>query len=351
MFALGRRVTNLVKPFLNFHRNYQVSVVGASYPLGQSISLLLQQHPLIHRLSMYGAPEETCGDAMDVSPIPRDAMADGWGGRMEFALKCSEIVVVACGLPKKAGQTEQELFKQNADSVIRTMQEIVAHCPSAFIVIATDPINQTVPLATKVLEAGNCYEKSRVFGVTGLDTMRAQSWVSGMYQIHPHYVKVPVVCGHSPKTAVPLFSHIIPKFDIGNSIAGMLTESLRSIDDQVANSKGGNGELTLSSAFATFCTVSSILNAFNGYAIEHVAFVANNDYGTKFFAAPCIITGHGIAAMMQYKMVTALEAEYINQSTEQLLNDVREGESYYNPDKHFQKPTNATFNLKCIKTL
>lgn len=351
MFKFGRRVLNPARPFLNFHRNYQVSVIGASYPLGQSISYLLKQHPLIHRLTMYGAPEETCGVAMDVYHVPRQAQVEGWSGRMEFALKCSEIVVVACGQPKRANQTESDQFKQNADSVIHTMQEIVAHSPKAFVVVATDPINQTVPLATKVLSAGNCYDKGKVFGVTGLDTLRAQTWVGGLYQIPPDYIKVPVVCGHSPKTAVPLFSHIVPRFGIHNSIAGMMTENIRNDDNRVAALEGGNGDPTLSSAFATFCTVSAILDALHGDAVEHVAFVANNDYGTKFYAAPVIITSHGITAMMQYKMVTPLEADYIHQSTEQLFNDVREGESYFNPDKHYQRTPNANFSLKFIKTL
>lgn len=56
----------------------------------------------------------------------------------------------------------------------------------------------------------------------------------------------------------------------------------------------------------------------NGYTIEHVAFVANNDYGTKFFASPVIITSEGIAGVMKYKKITSLEADYIYQSTEQL---------------------------------
>lgn len=347
MFALGRRISNLARPFLNLHRSFQVSVIGASQPLGQSISNLLKQHPLIHRLSMYGAPDETHGVPMDMSHIHRETSVEG---RTELALKCSEIVVVATGQPKKAGQTEQDHFKQNADSVIHAMQEIVTHCPFAFVVVATEPINQTVPLATKVLESGDCYDKSRIFGVTGLDTMRAQTWVGGMYQIQPRYLSVPVICGHSPKTMVPLFSHIIPRFGINHCAARFMTENIRSTDEQVADLKGGN-ESILSAAFATFCTVSGILNAMNGYAIEHVAFVANNDYGTKFFAAPVIITQQGITALMRYKMFSALEADYIHQSSEQLSHDVSEGESYFNPDKHIQRTPKENINLNFIKTL
>lgn len=350
MYASGKRVMWSVNRCIqhNFTRNVQVSIIGASKPMAQSISLLLKQNPSIHRLTMYGPSKETYGVALDVAHIPREATVQGWTGRMEYALKGSDIVIVACGEPKRESDTETHHFHKNADAVIQAMTSIAKYCPHAFILVATDPLNKVFPLACKVLQSCNCYNKQKVLGVAGLYTMRAQTCVGGMYDMPAHTLKIPVICGHSPDTVVPLFSHIAPWFQMDNSTACALTEVVKGVDDQVAKLKRGNGESTLSYAHATFNLVTAVVNCIQSNTTsENTAFIENDMYGTKYFASPVIITKHGISAVREYPTVTKLEGDYLYMSSQKLIRDVKEGEAFLHETSKKKKKISKEIISKC----
>lgn len=48
----------------------------------------------------------------------------------------------------------------------------------AFIAIITNPVNSTVPIAIEVMKNNGIDAKKRIFGVTTLDVVRAQAFVS-----------------------------------------------------------------------------------------------------------------------------------------------------------------------------
>lgn len=111
--------------------------------------------------------------------------------------------------------TRDDLFKINAGIVKGLIQGIAEHCPKAFILIISNPVNSTVPIAAEVLKKNNVFDPTRLFGVTSLDVVRAQTFVSEIVgERDPHKYTIPVVGGHSGDTIVPLLSLAKPSLTI-----------------------------------------------------------------------------------------------------------------------------------------
>ena len=111
--------------------------------------------------------------------------------------------------------TRDDLFKINAGIVKGLIEGIAQYCPKAFILVISNPVNSTVPIAAEILKKAGVFDAKRLFGVTTLDVVRAETFVqeySG--EKDPSKATVPVIGGHSGETIVPLFSQAKPKLNI-----------------------------------------------------------------------------------------------------------------------------------------
>lgn len=115
----------------------------------------------------------------------------------------------------KPGMTRDDLFKINAGIVRDLVKGIADVCPKAFILIISNPVNSTVPIAAEVMKQANVYDPKRLFGVTTLDVVRAETFVQELSgEKDPSKTVIPVIGGHSGETIVPLFSLATPKVTI-----------------------------------------------------------------------------------------------------------------------------------------
>lgn len=74
--------------------------------------------------------------------------------------------------------SRDDLFNTNA-SIVRDIAETSSKiCPKALIAIITNPVNSTVPIAAEVYKKNNVYDSKRIFGVTTLDIVRSEAFVS-----------------------------------------------------------------------------------------------------------------------------------------------------------------------------
>ena len=97
--------------------------------------------------------------------------------QLAAALQGMDLVVIPAGIPRKPGMTRDDLFKINAGIVKTLIEGVAASCPSAFINIISNPVNSTVPIAAEVLKKAGVYDPKRLFGVTTLDVVRANTFV------------------------------------------------------------------------------------------------------------------------------------------------------------------------------
>ena len=86
------------------------------------------------------------------------------------------------------------------------VEGIADTCPNACIIVITNPVNTTVAIAAETLKAKGVYNKNKLFGVTTLDVIRAETFVAELKELDVAKTHVPVIGGHSGTTILPLLS-------------------------------------------------------------------------------------------------------------------------------------------------
>lgn len=144
-------------------------------------------------------------------------------------------------------------------------------CPKAFVLIITNPVNSTLPIAVETLKKHNVFNPAKIFGVTTLDVIRASTFVAqALGEPQPQKFKVPVVGGHSGATILPLFSQSKPAVTLSDEQRDAITYRKHSkfpcsfrmllIDhagvqfggDEIVKAKAGAGSATTCMAYAGF---------------------------------------------------------------------------------------------------
>uniref|UniRef100_A0A3B3X691 Malate dehydrogenase n=1 Tax=Poecilia mexicana TaxID=48701 RepID=A0A3B3X691_9TELE len=188
MFSRAVRPTvGLARSLSTSSQNHaKVAVLGASGGIGQPLSLLLKNSPLVSQLSLYDIAH-TPGVAADLSHIETRAQVSGYIGpdQLGAALKGCEVVVIPAGVPRKPGMTRDDLFNTNATIVANLADACARNCPEAMICIIANPVNSTIPITSEVMKKHGVYNPNRVFGVTTLDIVRANTFVAELKAFLP----------------------------------------------------------------------------------------------------------------------------------------------------------------------
>ncbi|KAI9834911.1 MAG: hypothetical protein M1838_005446 [Thelocarpon superellum] len=242
-------------------------VLGAAGGIGQPLSLLMKASPLIDELSLYDVVN-TPGVATDLSHISSKAKLTGYLPKddgLKSALTGADLVIIPAGIPRKPGMTRDDLFKINAGIVRDLAKGCAEFCPKAFILIISNPVNSTVPIAAEVLKAHKVFDPKKLFGVTTLDVVRAETFVAEITgETDPSKLVIPVVGGHSGETIVPLFSQAKPKVTIPAEKLDALVHRVQFGGDEVVKAKDGAGSATLSMAYAGFRFAEKVIKALKG---------------------------------------------------------------------------------------
>nr|POE56623.1 malate dehydrogenase, cytoplasmic [Quercus suber] len=300
-------------------------VAGAAGGIGQPLSLLLKASPFVDHLSLYDVVN-TPGVTADLSHISSVAKIEGFlpaDDGLRKAFTGADIVIIPAGVPRKCfslgaagvdswvgdvlecrfgrmhrwrggskarggtgrcvrrggryrakrtltrpgatgkpGMTRDDLFKINAGIVKNTIQGVADYCPDAFILVISNPVNSTVPIAAEVMQAAGKFNPKKLFGVTTLDVVRAETFVQGITgERDPAKTVIPVIGGHSGETIVPLFSQAKPSVSIPADKLDDLTKRVQFGGDEVVKAKDGAGSATLSMAYAGFRFAEKVIRA------------------------------------------------------------------------------------------
>lgn len=288
----------------------KVAVLGAAGGIGQALSLLLKtQLPAGSHLALYDVAPVVPGVAVDLSHIPTAVTVTGHGAdNLADALQGADVVLIPAGVPRKPGMDRSDLFNINAGIVAKLIETIADTCPKALIGIITNPVNTTVAIAKQVLTKKGVYDKNRLFGVTTLDVIRAETFVAETHGLNPAEVKVPVIGGHSGTTILPLLSQTGLSFS--DEQISALTHRIQNAGTEVVEAKAGGGSATLSmgQAAARFCL--SLVKGLQGEAnVVDYAYVETDGADALFFAHPVKLGQQGIEAILPYGPLSAFEAK------------------------------------------
>ncbi|KAI1821772.1 malate dehydrogenase [Xylaria intraflava] len=322
-------------------------VAGASGGIGQPLSLLLKLSPLVDELSLYDVVN-TPGVATDLSHISSTAKVTGYlpaedGGKK--AMKDADIIVIPAGIPRKPGMTRDDLFNINA-GIVKGLIEIAAEvAPKAFILVISNPVNSTVPIAAEVLKAKGVFNAQKLFGVTTLDIVRAETFVAEIAgKKTGSELTIPVVGGHSGETIVPLFSKVSPSVTIPDDKYDALVNRVQFGGDEVVKAKDGAGSATLSMAFAGFRFAEKVLKALKGEkglvepSFVYLPGVPGGDEvqkatGLDFFSVPVQLGPNGVEKITNpLAGITEKEKTLVDAAVKGLKGNIEKGITFaHNP--------------------
>jgi malate dehydrogenase len=162
-------------------------------------------------------------------------------------------MIRANSITGKPGMTRDDLFNINA-GIVKGLIEVIAEvAPKAYILVISNPVNSTVPIAAEVLKKAGVFDPKRLFGVTTLDVVRAETFVAEIIgNPNPQELNIPVIGGHSGETIVPLFSLAKPSVSIPADKMDALVNRVQFGGDEVVKAKDGAGSATLSMAYAGY---------------------------------------------------------------------------------------------------
>ncbi|XP_025834285.1 malate dehydrogenase, mitochondrial-like [Agrilus planipennis] len=225
--------------------------------------------------------------------------------------------------------TRDDLFNTNA-SIVRDLAVAAAEvAPKALIGIISNPVNSTVPIASEVfIKAGN-YDPKRIFGVTTLDVVRANTFIAEAKNLDPIKTNVPVIGGHAGITIIPLISQATPKVSFPADQLKALTERIQEAGTEVVKAKAGTGSATLSMAFAGARFAISLIRGLRGESnVIECAYVRSDVTEAKYFSTPILLGPNGVEKNLGLGPLSDFEKELVKAAVPELKKNIEKGEKF-----------------------
>src|SRR5882724_912448 len=179
----------------------KIALVGSGN-IGGTLALLIGLKQLGDVVLFYvvnGVPQGKALDIAQASPIEGfDALARGSNDYREIA--GADVVIVTAGVPRKPGMSRDDLLGINAKVVGEVGAAIKQHCPKAFVICITNPLDAMV----WVLREASGLPHRMVVGMAGvLDSARFRYFIATELAVSVEDVTAFVLGGHGD-TMVPL---------------------------------------------------------------------------------------------------------------------------------------------------
>lgn len=146
----------------------------------------------------------------------------------------SDVVVITAGVPRKPGQSRDDLISTNAGIVKTVTENVVKYSPDAIILVVSNPLD--VMTYTASLTSKNPHNK--VFGMAGvLDTARYRAFIAEALNISVRDIQALLMGGHGD-TMVPL-----PRYTTVGGIPLTQLMDKETIDKIIVRTQKGGGEI------------------------------------------------------------------------------------------------------------
>lgn len=237
MFFFRNLILNLDKINKKYKVMSKVSVIGAGN-VGATAANVIAQREITNEVVLLDIKENLAeGKALDMwesAPIRlSDTKIIGVTNNYE-ATKDSDIVVITSGVPRKPGQSRDDLIGINAKIVKQVTENVAKYSPNAIIIVVSNPLD----VMTYTASLTSKFPKNKVFGMAGvLDTARYRSFIAMELGVSVKDIQALLMGGHGD-TMVPL-----PRYTTVSGIPLTQLMSKEKIDAIVKRTQGGGGEI------------------------------------------------------------------------------------------------------------
>jgi malate dehydrogenase len=217
----------------------KIAIVGAGGNVGAAVAQWAVLKELGELVLIDIKPQPAEGRALDLT------QAGAWEGfnNTRFvatdkseAMKGADVVVMTAGVPRKPGQSREELIGINAGIVKGICQDVKTHAPDAVLIVVSNPLDAMVFVAKQVTG----FPRERVIGSAGvLDSARFRTYISLATGVSVEDVQATVLGAHTDKDMVPIVSNAM----VGNVPLSKFL-SAEKITEVVENTKKGGATLT-----------------------------------------------------------------------------------------------------------
>merc|ERR1719329_1643318 len=271
------------KPAAKAAGNFKVCVIGGAGGIGQPLSMFMALDPNVAELSVVDlsvAMVPPAGVAADLGHLERKSKVTGYvyniGERavdkLSDALTGCHVVLIPAGMPRKPGQTRDDLFKINADIAKSLVSACAKFCPEAVLLMIVNPVNSIVPAMCELYKK-KWLDPKKIVGVTTLDIVRANKFVGEITDKNPNFINIPVIGGHAGTTILPVFSQDKAAATIDKDKIPDLDKKVQDAGTEVVEAKNGKGSATLSMGYAGARLGRSILAGLAGRRRVECAYV------------------------------------------------------------------------------
>jgi malate dehydrogenase len=250
-----------------------------------------------------GIPQGKALDIVQASPVEGfDARVAGSNDYR--AIKNADVVIVTAGFPRKPGMSRDDLLGKNAEVVSQVGAAIKKHCPKAFVIVITNPLDAMV----WVMREASGLPHHMVVGMAGvLDSARFRYFLAEAMSVSVEDVSSFVLGGHGD-TMVPLVRYStvagIPLPDLVKR--GWLTKE--KLDAIVQRTRDGGAEIVglLKTGSAFYAPASAAISMAESYLKDKkrvlpCAAWLKGEYGVKglYVGVPAVIGAGGVERVVE----------------------------------------------------
>jgi len=257
------------------------------------------------------------GKALDIMQSgPVDGFDSAMSGGSDYAaIAGSDVVIVTAGFPRMPGMSRDDLLAKNAGVIATVAEGIKTHCPDAFVIVITNPLDVMVA----VMQERSGLPANKVVGMAGvLDSSRFRLFLAQEFNVSVEDVTAFVLGGHGD-TMVPLTRY--------STVAGIPVPDLikmgwttqERIDAICARTANGGGEIVklLERGSAFYAPAASAIAMAEAYLKDKkrvlpCAVKLNGEYGLTdlYVGVPVVIGAGGAERIVEIQLDPAEKAAF-----------------------------------------
>lgn len=222
-------------------------------------------------------------------------------------LEGADVLIITAGIPRKPGQSRDDLVVVNLPIIRDVANNAKKHCPNAFVIVISNPLDAMVYEYKRVTGCA----KQKVIGMAGvLDSARFQLFLAREAGVSVKDVRAMVLGGHGDDM-VPILSMCTI-----NGAPATQFVAKEKLDAIIERTRKGGGEIVnLMGTSAYYAPASAAVSMAEAYLHDQkrllpCAAYLDGEYGYKdlFIGVPVVIGGAGIEKIVQLPLTDAEKA-------------------------------------------
>ena len=288
----------------------KIALVGAGN-IGGTLALLAglkQLGDIVLFDIVEGVPQ---GKALDIA---QSGPIEGFDAKLLGAndyrpIKGADVVIVTAGVPRKPGMSRDDLLEINSNVVKSVAAGIKRHCPKAFVICITNPLDAMV----WVLQQASGLPANMVVGMAGvLDSGRFRHFIAEELDVSVEDVTAFVLGGHGDTMVpVPRYSTVagIPLPDLVK-LGWLSRQRLKEI---IQRTRDGGAEIIglLKTGSAFYAPAAAAIAMAESYLRDKkrvlpCAAYLNGEYGVRrlYVGVPAVIGAGGVERVVTLDLTT-----------------------------------------------